>query len=107
MELLHEDGSPWCSLPDLPFGRDYHSQTGLEVCGGNDANNTFKACLRFGGGSWNPSHNLQEGRNLHSSWASPSGTVLLGGSGSPETTELLDDTTGNSVMHFPLKYHTT
>ena len=34
VELLHDDGSPWCTLPDLPQQMKHHSQTGLEACGG-------------------------------------------------------------------------
>ena len=34
VELLHGDGRPWCSLPDLPEISFGHSQTGLEACGG-------------------------------------------------------------------------
>ena len=30
VELLHSDGTPWCSLPDLPEIRYGHTQTGLE-----------------------------------------------------------------------------
>ena len=29
VEVLREDGSPWCSLPDFPDNRHLHSQTGL------------------------------------------------------------------------------
>ena len=102
VELLHNDGTPWCSLPDLPDGRWYHTQTGLLACGGED---TKLSCTKFSGGKWKPSNKLKE-RYSHSSWASPAGTVLMGGHPSYETTELLDATTGNSVMHFPLKNYT-
>ena len=102
VEVLHSDGTPWCSLPDLPDQRFQHTQTGLEACGGLY---TETSCIKFSGGKWKPSHKLKE-RYSHSSWASPAGTVLMGGDPSYETTELLDATTGVSVMHFPLKYMT-
>ena len=107
MELLHGDGTPWCRLPELPQDRAYHTQTGLEACGGYTSA-TRTTCVRFSGGSWSPSHNLQQERKRHSSWASPAGTVLMGGdySYSEQTTELLDVDTEDSVMHFPLKYDT-
>ena len=31
VEVLHSNGSFWCSLPDLPERRFYHTQTGLEA----------------------------------------------------------------------------
>ena len=109
VELLHSDGSPWCTLPDLPEARDSHTQTGLESCGGTSPA-TWTTCVRLEGGSWTPSHQLLEERYYqyyHSSWASPAGTMLMGGRNSPQTTELLDANTGDSVMSFPLKYNTT
>ena len=113
MEVLHGDGSPWCTLPHLPEARKRHTQTGLEACGG-DSNyspeiTTWSTCVQFQGGSWSPSHNLLQERADHSVWASPAGTVLMGGAGgifSLNTTELLEEGTGDSVVHFPLKYDT-
>ena len=106
VELLHEDGTPWCSIPDLPQMRQAHSQTGLEACGGHRALTT---CVRFSGGSWTLSHNLQRRRESHTSWVSPGGgTVLLGGTfNSTNTTELLADNSIDSSNHFTLKYNST
>ena len=103
VEALSSDGTPWCSLPDLPRNRFDHSQTGLEACGGMDTDVT---CVHFKGGSWKKSQNLQRKRRYHSSWASPEGTILMGASKGEdtETTELLNHTTGDSAMHFPLKF---
>ena len=111
VELLHGDGSPWCSLPDLPEGRWHHTQTGLEACGGDHSYpDSYTSCVKFTDGTWTPSHTLLQYRYNHVSWASPSGTVLMGGPGYDdlprETTELLDEATEESVMHFPLKYET-
>ena len=107
VELLHSDGTPWCSLPDLPADRFQHSQTGLEACGGVDTvSGPVDTCIKFSGGKWKHSHKLKKNREGHSGWASPAGTVLMGGTESGKRTELLDATTGVSVMHFPLKYDT-
>ena len=106
MELLYRDGSPWCSLPDLPEARYQHTQTGLEACGGRNNSAHFFTCVRLEAGSWTLSHQLVEKREDHCSWASSAGTLLLGGVWSTKTTELLDANTGDSVMSFPLKYKT-
>ena len=89
----------------------HHSQTGLLICGGVvSLSYTSRSCIKFSEGEWKPSFKLKKKRADHYSWASPLGTVLMGGeAGVPvedmgKTTELLDETTGNSVMHFPLKY---
>ena len=108
VEVLHSDGTPWCSLPNLLEDRCDHTQTGLLTCGGMSytVDSIETSCVKFSEGEWKPSHKLKKHREGHSSWASPAGTVLMGGHPSYETTELLDATTGNSVMHFPLKNHT-
>ena len=41
--------------------------------------------------------------SMHSSWASPSGTILMGGYDSPKTTEKLG-TNGFTTDSFPLQY---
>ena len=94
--------TPWCSLPDLPEVHNLHTQTGLEACGGLGTSGGGATCVTLSGGSWVPSHNLRQGR------ASPFGTVLMGGEydGAGETTELLDPTTGESVMYFPPQFDT-
>ena len=102
VEVLHSDGTPWCSLPNLPEGRMFHTQTGLLACAG--VTETETSCIKFSGGKWKPSHKLEKEHYYHSSWASPAGTVLMGGMDNDKTTELLDDTTGGSIIHFPLKY---
>ena len=102
VEVLHSDGTPWCSLPNLPDDRFDHTQTGLLACAG--VTETETSCIKFSGGKWKPSHKLKKERTSHSSWAAPQGTVLMGGMESAKTTELLDDTSRVSIMHFPLKY---
>ena len=78
--------------------RSLHSQSGVEVCGGFS---TPTSCVDFSDdddgindsingdnnddnddddvGAWVPSHSLQQPRDGHSSWSSPSGLVLMGG----------------------------
>ena len=34
VEVLGEDGSAWCELPDLAAARTDHTQSGLIACGG-------------------------------------------------------------------------
>ena len=88
VELLHTNGSRICSLPDLPYSRYQHSQTGVTACGGSDGTCGGGTC---GGaaptschtlsstGSWEVSYSLYQRRVSHSAWDSPQGTVLLGG----------------------------
>ena len=119
VEVLHSDGSSWCSLPDLPRSRSHHTQTGLEACGGttSDASDhsfdngysTQKTCVNFNGGTWNHSQTLYWERDSHCSWVSHAGTLIIGGGlgGDSKTTELLNHTTGDSTLHFPLKFSTS
>ena len=114
VQVLHSDGSPWCSLPDLLKPRRAHTQSGLTSCGGQNSTGAYSEiwadCETFSGGSWAPSHTLQvqtnlQGRGGHLAWSSPDGVVLLGGwFDAQNTTELLSDTTGDSTTHFPLKH---
>ena len=49
-ELLRGDGLPWRGLPPLPRPRYWHSQTGLETCGGWD-NSTSTQCVMLSSGN--------------------------------------------------------
>ena len=104
-EVLRENGSYWCSLPDLPDDRLDHSQSGLMSCGGGD--DTMTSCVTFSDGLWLVSHQLQNYRKGHSSWMSQHGVMLLGGvySESQNTTEILTSD-GGSIPGFTLKYST-
>ena len=109
VEILHSNGSYWCSLPDLPGSRYLHTQSGLVLCGA--AQNTYWSfCLTFSSGQWTKSHQLQHGRTYHSSWMSQHGIMLLGGNpggdrDSKTTTEILTED-GQSSLSFKLKYDT-
>ena len=108
VELIREDGTT-CTLPDLPQGRMYHSQVGLEACGGHYTS-TSKSCVTFSAGTWTTSHTLAVWRRHHVSWASyPGGVLLLGGFKSNEakrSTELLSSTSSTTTPQFGLAYDT-
>ena len=110
VELIYPNGRT-CSLPDLPEGRDTHSQTGLVICGGelpyrvDDKEHT--SCFTFRAGAWVRSHTLAgQGRLWHSSWASPLGPILFGGlwKDTRKTTELLSSSSQNTKKLFNLPY---
>ena len=103
VEILRSNGSYWCSLPDLPDVREYHTQSGLFTCGGYSSMDTETSCLSFTDGRWSTSHTLQHRRWYHSSWMSQHGVVLIGGGASRNTTEILTDN-GGSTPAFTLKY---
>ena len=108
VELLHTNGSRLCSLPDLPYNRSSHSQTGLTACGGSGSSTANTTCHTLTNiGSWEQSNNLAQGRRAHSAWASPQGLMLLGGVGSSAhtTSEILLES-GDTSPGFSLDYWT-
>ena len=94
--------SPW-SLPELPEGRDHHTQTGLTACGGGRSDATLRSCVTLSENGWIKSNNLIQPRSVHCAWDTGSGIILLGGVGSPNTTELLKEDGGSEEL-FHLKY---
>ena len=109
VEILRDDSTPWCSLPDIPgrLVRHAHTQSGLVACGGFFSNNA-PSCYTFSSGTWTKSHTLSPERYGHSAWSSPSGVVLLGGryyNGSKDSAVLLSDN-GDSTKLFELKHDT-
>ena len=70
------------------------------VCGGGETRDT---CLTWKDGSWTESHNLIHEGWYHTSWSTSEGVLLIGGEGSPNTTEMVtwEGTTGE---RFTLKY---
>ena len=81
-----------------------HSMEGLTVCGGY---NTQTSCISLSEGVWANTTTLLQARVHHSSWASSSGVILLGGRdlNSSQTTERIQQN-GTSVGSFDLKYLT-
>ena len=96
VELLKDDGSFWCNLPDHPTYAQRHTQNGLVTCG-FPWSGGHKICYTFAKGAWVLSHRLQRGYFDHCSWESSQGIVLL----KDGTTDLLTDT--GSVDHFTLE----
>ena len=117
-----------CWLPDLPTRMNHldHTMEELTVCGGWEPP-TSSHCWTFQQGVWNMTSTLKHPRlvtghmcmcnvsngthpaypillrGMHSSWASPSGTILMGGYDSPKTTEKLG-TNGFTTDSFTLQY---
>ena len=110
VQLLHQNGTLICNLPSLPESRYGHTQNGLLACGGGNVTYSTSTCFTFQNGFWIESYNLTEPRNLHSSWRSPGGIMLLGGKWNldytdpPITSEIL--TKDGATKDFDLKYRT-
>jgi len=102
VEILHKNGTSWCTLEEFPVSRAYHSQSGLVACGGED---TQKSCVKFSvDGKWKEFGNLQEHRTWHNSWLQENGdTMLIGGGESMDTTEIITSD-GDNKESFNLKY---
>ena len=108
IEVVSSDRT--CSLysrASLPSSRAYHTQSGDILCGGYDNWEPVNTCMRYTAGAWVTSHTLLEERHEHCSWSSPEGVLLMGGEGSPRTTELLSNTNSTTALSFSLEYHTT
>ena len=98
-EILHADGTSWCSKKLFSKQLYYHTLSGMTACGGVSIN---KEC-------W-PHHNitvtspvsLRKKRTYHSSWNSDAGIVLMGGAYSTSTSELV--TNGVSQDYFDLEH---
>ena len=103
-EVLFINGSSICELPQMSQSKRYHTQSGLTACGGY-VSGTERSCIKFEDGSWTTlTDNLVEQRRYHSSWINPDGDILLiGGSGSLTTTEIVNQN-GTSIRSFDLKY---
>ena len=91
VEVLKIDGTHLCTLPSLKAPHYTNSQATLVTCGNRPVSmqsqynaqlgNTSQVCYTFdtSSGEWNLSHNLKFRCQSHSSWASPNGTILMGG----------------------------
>ena len=105
VELFIPSTSTHCRLPSLPHPTYDHTQDGLLQCGGY---NSEQFCHKLVDGTWTLSHNLSEWRVDHSSWQRDGGKeiYLMGGADSPETTEIVTDSSAVSTPGFSLKYDT-
>ena len=81
-----------------------HTQSGLNASGGGGSE---RSCIKFEAGAWKTlTDNLVKERYGHSSWVNSNGHILLiGGSYSPTTTEIVYQN-GTSIRSFDLKYDT-
>ena len=107
-ELISINGSSICELPSMPQFKVVHTQSGLTACGGIDSDTRrTRSCIKFEAGAWKTlTDNLVEKRWGHSSWVNSNGHILLiGGYGSPTTTEIVYQN-GTSIRSFDLKYRT-
>ncbi len=95
-----------CSLPRLPDGRAYHTDSSRLLCGGYDTPDT---CIQWSPdtGTWEEYLSLDVRRGYHVSWTPGTGvgTYLMGGAydeGRRTTTLIRPD--GTQEPGFPLKY---
>ena len=93
-----------CLLPDTVWQHRQHSMEKNVICGGHHP--AWKYCFTLTNGTWEFTTTLLEQRFRHSSWASPSGMILLGGIFSKRTTEKIGED-GTSSYSFELKYNTS
>jgi len=97
------DGT-YCNLSNLPDFREYHTQNGNLVCGG-EYWDSRSHCLLFVNGEWVRGPDLVMGRTYHTSWTVDSDLTLLVGGGSSQTsTELVDTSMNSSTLYFDLIY---
>ena len=110
IEVVNSNVASMCSLfsrASLPSPRANHTQSKDILCGGYEDHVPSTTCMSYTGGAWVTSHTLLEERYDHCSWRSPEGVLLMGGEGSPRTTELLSNINSTTALSFLLEYHTT
>ena len=111
-EVFLPSTSTSCQLPGLVarHGRDRHSQDGLLACGGGCCGpDPDTSCEEFrpATGSWGyTAFALAKQRAYHGSWGVEEGTILLGGSYSEATSEIVKSDDGFTEFTFDLKYQT-
>jgi len=103
VEAISLDGTPLCTLPDLPDARRRHTMDGHLLCGGYD---TYTSCLHYIAGKWTRfRRNFVKSRSYHVSWMRPDGeVVLLGGEYSMKTSEVV--TASGEQRSYDLKHNT-
>ena len=75
VEALTTDGTPLCTLPDLPDDRISMTMDNNIMCGGYF---TKSSCLYFVDGEWTKYRiDLETERSGHVSWQRPDGEVIL------------------------------
>ena len=106
-EIYHPERNSSCKLRRLPDCRYEHTQDGDLMCGGRYRG---KSCRRWNAdtGAWDlVTESLTKERLGHISWTPADGSVtyLMGGFGSPRTSEAIDQDNG-VTLPFPMKYRT-
>ena len=90
VEAITTDGTPLCTLPDLPEKRYAHTMDNHIMCGGS---HTQSSCLHYVAGKWTKYRNdLKIKRHYHVSWRRQDGEVILmggGGANSKKTSEVV------------------
>ena len=94
-----------CELPSLPDRMFSHTSDEGTLCGGGFTSTT---CITFTSGKWVTSHALAEKRVFHTSWYNKEEgkIILMGGSDSGNTTEIIAVEAKDGVPGFPMKYDT-
>ena len=94
-----------CKLTNLTYTVHGHTLCGGLLCGGQYG--TMKSCLKLGpSGFVKTTVSLRQSRVHHLCWNVPEGVLLLGGSKSPSTTELVLRDGSASVSEFKLTHPT-
>ena len=122
VEVFNPQTRHSCSLNDLPpqtgcgfrctQERYGHTHCGQMLCGGGRASSTVRSCLKLNPltGAFSPtSVRLVEMRYAHLCWeveGEGGPTLLIGGGGSRNSTELLSEDGLSSSASFPLQYNT-
>jgi len=84
VEAITTDGTPLCTLPDLPDERYAHTMDNHIMCGGG---NTQSSCLHYVAGKWTKYRNdLQFERANHVSWRRQDREVIIMGGGNGKKT---------------------
>ena len=88
VEAITTDGTPLCTLPDLPDQRYGHTMDNHIMCGGYY---TPTSCLYYAAGKWTKyRYDIKFGRYYHVSWQRQDGEVMLfGGYSSKKTSEVV------------------
>ena len=112
VEVFNPHTNHSCNLPNLPGDVRYeHSQCGGMICGGGEPS-TYQSCLKLNPltGAFTPtSVRLEEMRYAHLCWdveGEGGPTLLIGGGGSPRSTELVYSDGSSSSSSFTLPYDT-
>lgn len=96
VEILHGNGTHFCTLKDLPVQTYFHTQINgnSTVCGGA-LDGTSETCQSFQSGNWTTSPPLHSKRINAVSWKThvtlKSPSIILGGYYNPTTAEILVD----------------